>query len=437
MLRLIDDFLNKITMYRLVLYGLIFILAGAFLISFLGMIPYSPIALLFSTVFILILCWISNKIFSYAFNAPANKESFYITALILILLIAPPRDTNYTSFLTFATWASVLAIASKFIITIGKKHIFNPVAFAVVVTAFTINRYADGWIGTLAMLPFVLVAGLLIVRKVQRFDLVLSFLITALIIISVFSLQNGLNPLISIQKSLINSPILFFSFIMLTEPATTPPGRKKRIIYGTLTGLLFAPQVHLFGIYSTPELALVISNIYSYLISPKQKLVLTLISKNTITKGMYNFVFSQDKKMDFKPGQYLEWTLAHKKPDSRGNRRYFTIASSPTERDLIIGIKFYEKPSSFKSTLLSLEQGDKIIASQLSGDFVLPKDKQKKLAFIAGGIGVTPFRSMIKYLIDKNEKRSVVMLYSNKTKEEIAYKDIFDQAQDKLSLKIV
>ena len=56
------------------------------------------------------------------------------------------------------------------------------------------------------------------------------------------------------------------------------------------------------------------------------------------------------------------------------------------------------------------------MASQLAGDFILPEDKNKKLVFIAGGIGVTPFRSMIKYLIDKNEKRDIIIFYSNRTR---------------------
>jgi ferredoxin-NADP reductase len=81
--------------------------------------------------------------------------------------------------------------------------------------------------------------------------------------------------------------------------------------------------------------------------------------------------------------------------------------------------------------------GQKIVAAQLSGDFTLPKNPKEKLVFIAGGIGVTPFRSMIKYLVDKNEKRDVVMFYSNRTAADIAYKDVFDEAQSRLGIKTI
>ncbi len=141
--------------------------------------------------------------------------------------------------------------------------------------------------------------------------------------------------------------------------------------------------------------------------------------------------------MPFRPGQYLEWTLGHQKADSRGNRRYFTLASSPTENEIIMGVKFYNPASSFKKALLSLSAGDEIVASQLAGDFVLPKNKNQKLVFLAGGIGVTPFRSMTKYLLDKNEKRDVVFFYSNKTIQDLLYSDIFSVAEKDFGMKMV
>ncbi len=161
--------------------------------------------------------------------------------------------------------------------------------------------------------------------------------------------------------------------------------------------------------------------------------------KEKITYGLDNvdFVFPLAQKISFLPGQYMEWTLPHSNPDSRGNRRYFTIASSPTENSLHLGIKFYGNGSSYKKSMLQMSQGSKIVGAQLFGDFTLPKNVNEKLVFVAGGVGITPYRSIIKYLLDKNEKRDIILLYSNKIESEIMYQDIFEQAEEKINLKTI
>jgi glycine betaine catabolism B len=172
-------------------------------------------------------------------------------------------------------------------------------------------------------------------------------------------------------------------------------------------------------------------------VSPKRKYLLTLKEKRQVGTDTYDFVFAPDARMAFRPGQYMEWTLAHVKSDSRGNRRYFTLASSPTESVVHLGVKFYDPSSSFKKTMLSLAPGSAIVAGQLAGDFTLPKDPRKKLVFVAGGIGITPFRSMAKYLIDRRERRDVVLLYSNRTADEISYQDVFDEASHAFGMRTI
>src|SRR3989344_4880530 len=71
------------------------------------------------------------------------------------------------------------------------------------------------------------------------------------------------------------------------------------------------------------------------------------------------------------------------------------------------------------------------MATGAEGDFVLPKDKNKKLAFIAGGVGITPFRSMAKYLIDKNMQCDIVLLYSANRPEEFVFTELFNDAKSR------
>src|SRR3989338_7921788 len=93
--------------------------------------------------------------------------------------------------------------------------------------------------------------------------------------------------------------------------------------------------------YFVFESALVLGNVFSYLVSPKEKLILKLKEKIKIAQNTYDFVFPIRQKLKFQPGQYMEWTLPAQKNDSRGQRRHFTIASSPTEQEIKIGVKFY------------------------------------------------------------------------------------------------
>ena len=433
-LKIIDNFLNKTTMYKVVLYYLMALWAIAFTFSIFGILHFTPASMIVSLVILLAVSWATNNIFAYIFKVPANIESIYISVFILALIITPAiSPTEYI----FLGWAGVLAMASKFIFTINHKHIFNPVGFAVAITAFFLYQNASWWVGTMVMMPFVLVGGLMIVKKIKRADLTLSFFIVGLVSILFFSVLKGGNVFNTLSRAIFDSPLLFFTFIMITEPLTTPSSRILRIFYGILVGLLFAPQIHIGTLYFTPELALLVGNVFSYLVGSKKRLILKFKKSIQLAPDTGEFVFEPDTSINFRPGQYLEWTLGHDKVDLRGNRRYFTIASSPTEKDLLLGVKFYEKPSTFKKALANMKTGDTLIASQLSGDFVLPRNKEKKLVFIAGGIGVTPFRSMIKYLIDTGEKRDIVLIYANRTEADIAYKNILDAGVRAFNLKIV
>lgn len=432
-MKFIDNILDSITMYRLVLYYLLFLLFVAYIFCLLGILPYNPIFLILSVVFLTAISWITNKIFAWAYSVPTNVESVYISALILALIISPIKSF---ADLPFLFWAAVLTMASKYILAFNKKHIFNPVAIAAVLCAFAFNGSASWWIGTAAMFPFSL-SGLLLVRKIRRYDLVFYFFVASLLTMLGFSLAQGSNLFTTLKQIVFSSPIFFFATVMLTEPLTTPPTKTLQSLYGAFVGVLFAPQFHLWTLYTTPEQALIIGNIFSYIVSPKYKVISTIQQKLQIAPDMIDFLFVPQKKLAFSPGQYMEWTMPHKNTDSRGNRRYFTIASSPTEEAIRLGVKFYPNGSSYKKAMLSIDAKTPIVGAQLSGDFILPKDTKQKLVFIAGGIGITPFRSMIKYLLDIKQQRQITLFYANKTVEEIVYADVFAQAQQVLNIKTV
>lgn len=433
MIKFIDRLLNRFTMYRVVLYGLMIMAAFAVLFGFLGWISFGGWQLLLSMLVLVVSCYFSNYIFALILKASRNTESALITACILFFVLAPPVTAVEAGQLALT---GVIAMLSKYVLAIGKKHIFNPAALGAFVMGLFGVGVAIWWVATPFLLPFTIIIGLCIVRKIRRFSLFLPFIATGIVTILIVFWSSNPNIASLLWTILASWPLVFFGTVMLTEPLTSPPTRNFQIIYGALVGILFGLPFQLGPVYSTPELALLLGNLFAYIVSPKWKLRLQLKEIHKLAGSIYEVVFSKSRQVAFQPGHYLEWTLPHVHPDDRGNRRYFTISSSPTEKDIRLTVKTALKSSTFKQQLISMKSDETMWASQLGGDFILPKDPAKKLVFIAGGIGVTPFRSMIKYLVDRNEKRDIALFYSIGNAEEFVFQDIWKEGE-KIGLKTV
>lgn len=142
------------------------------------------------------------------------------------------------------------------------------------------------------------------------------------------------------------------------------------------------------------------------------------------------FYFRPERPVQYTAGQYAEWTLKHKSPDKRGVKRWFTISSPPGGEFVTITTKYAgdKESSSFKKALFKLKPGDEMLMSDPMGDFVLPKLIQTPLVFVAGGIGITPFHSILEWLASTSEERPVKLLYGVRTEDEIIFQDTFDKA---------
>ena len=119
---------------------------------------------------------------------------------------------------------------------------------------------------------------------------------------------------------------------MLTEPLTSPTMPVPRLVFAAIVGVLFAPDVHFGSFYLTPEMALLAGNLFALATGPRGRLLLTLERIEQQAADTYDFIFRPQRRLAFEAGQYLEWTLPLSEDDSRGNRRYFTIASAPDAR---------------------------------------------------------------------------------------------------------
>lgn len=159
---------------------------------------------------------------------------------------------------------------------------------------------------------------------------------------------------------------------------------------------------------------------------------LTLIKKEKILGNIRTFIFKPDKDFAFVPGQFMRYFLPHKNTDKKGDNRYFTISSAPFEKYIQITTRFDNLPvSSFKQALWDLPIGGRIEASGPEGEFIV-KPKMRKLVLLAGGIGITPFRSMVAELNHTGEisSKSISLVYANKDKN-IVFGDELDQISAK------
>lgn len=149
---------------------------------------------------------------------------------------------------------------------------------------------------------------------------------------------------------------------------------------------------------------------------------ITLKEKRDEAKGTKSFFWEPEKDVKWLAGQYYYFTLpAMKYPDPRGSTRHFTISSSPTEGKLLRLTTRIREESGYKKTLDELPVGSVIDGEGPNGTFILEETPEPNI-FIAGGIGITPFRSMIKNVTDKNLKTPIYLIYSNSLPEEIVFK---------------
>lgn len=288
------------------------------------------------------------------------------------------------------------------------------------------------------MIALVAIGGLLITAKIRRWELVISSIVAAAVVYIALAVFRGSLSVDTIATFFMSWPIIFFVTVMVTEPLSTPAGTKNHILYGALVGGLSSIPFHFGPFYSSPELALVVGNLLFYPTTLRARLVLTLKEIKTIARDTYEYVFTTARPVRFKAGQYLEWTLPHDDTDRRGIRRYFTIASSPTERDIKLGLKIPQEHSSFKEELSRMKPGDIMYATSLDGDFTLPKDPAgEPLVFIAGGIGITPFRSMVKYLIDTETQADITLFNCNNTQADIPWTDLWREAHEAFGMQTV
>ena len=155
----------------------------------------------------------------------------------------------------------------------------------------------------------------------------------------------------------------------------------------------------------------------------------TVAEKREVAKGTLFVRFAVEGYPDYRPGHYFWVELPDRgHTDEKGLRRHISLATSPTETG-VVGLATRLRDTAFKRTLAELELGDEVQVEEPKGSFLLPEDTNAEYVFVAGGIGITVFRSMLRFIADKDLPYRVTLVYSNRDRESAAFLDELEELE--------
>jgi ferredoxin-NADP reductase len=449
----LDTALGRLTMYRLVLWVLAVLAGYSLLLNVLGWLTFGLPEMLAHLALCLGLTYASSQGLAALFHVRPHTESSLITGLLLYFLFWPSQLTQGIQLAEFAgvALACVLASASKYALALRGRHIFNPAAAGAFLAGLTGLNIATWWAATPAMLLLVLPGALLVLYRVRKLTMAAVFTVVAVSVVTADLLQSGMALPEALWQPLAQRPVLFFVGFMLTEPLTLPPRRWQQLAEAAVVGVLFAVPYDLGFVFSSPELALLVGNVLAFAAGQRGAVRLRFVGRRPLTPTTTEFSFRPERPVRFTAGQYLELHLPPDqagdrqaggrqagKGDGKGIRRVFSLTSAPGAPLLTIGVGTAEPVSSAKRSLLGLVPGDRLSATTVGGDFVLPRNPSTPVLLIAAGIGITPY---LAHLADATAaasgagragasaagqggpagNRDVVLLYLAKNAAELAY----------------
>jgi ferredoxin-NADP reductase len=145
-----------------------------------------------------------------------------------------------------------------------------------------------------------------------------------------------------------------------------------------------------------------------------------LKDRKEVAEGTMAFRFEKPSGWTFKAGQYLDMTLLDPSAtDSEGNVRSFSIASAPHEETLMVATRM--RDTAFKRVLRTMPFGTVVKIEGPSGDLILQNDFTRAAVFLAGGIGITPFRSIVHWATKEKLPNRIVLFYSNRRPEDAPF----------------
>jgi ferredoxin-NADP reductase len=146
----------------------------------------------------------------------------------------------------------------------------------------------------------------------------------------------------------------------------------------------------------------------------------TLLGRDEVASGTMAFRLSRPAGFEFRAGQSATLALLEPPPQPNSAQRIFSLASAPFETDLMVATRMRDA-SAFKQALEGLPIGSKLKLRGPRGVMTLHEDASRAAVFIAGGIGITPFRSMLRQAVHDRLSRRLMLLYSNRRPQDAPF----------------
>lgn len=164
----------------------------------------------------------------------------------------------------------------------------------------------------------------------------------------------------------------------------------------------------------------------------------TVAEKREVAKGTLLVLFAVDDYPDYRPGSYFWVELPDRgHQDEKGLRRHISLVTSPTDKG-VVGLATRLRDTAFKRTLAELEVGAEVQVEEPKGSFLLPEDTDAEYVFVAGGIGITVFRSMLCYIAHERLPYRITLVYSNRDRESAAFLDDLEEFERRIEgLRVV
>jgi ferredoxin-NADP reductase len=164
----------------------------------------------------------------------------------------------------------------------------------------------------------------------------------------------------------------------------------------------------------------------------------TVAEKREVAKGTLLVLFAVDDYPSYRPGSYFWVELPDRgHSDEKGLRRHISLVTSPTDTG-VVGLATRLRDTAFKRTLAELEIGAEVQVEEPKGSFLLPEDTDADYVFVAGGIGITVFRSMLRYTAHERLPYRITLVYSNRDRESAAFLDELEEFERRIEgLRVV